>query len=130
MFTAGGAATVVDVVVGAATVVDADVVVAACCGELLPHAPSARSATQRRLADFADCGVNDARTDRGSRRVEDFDDEPERLVRGDGRRPSLAAVRLVGGDAEEALPAHLHAGQPVLPSLDDVGERERRRLAP
>src|SRR4051794_4669849 len=137
MFTGGGASVAVGVVAGTVAVgADVDGVLAAF-GVLLPQALSANSATMPTLnrhrmavAGFAECAVSTAGTARSSRRVEDVDDEPQGLVGRDGRRASLAPVSLVGGDAEEALTAHLHAHEPVLPALDDVGERELRGLVP
>src|SRR4029077_215324 len=61
----------------------------------------------------------------------EVDDEDERLVRGDVGRRALGPVAEVGRDRQLAAPADAHAGDALVPALDDLAlaQWERERLA-
>src|SRR3954447_17750281 len=63
--------------------------------------------------------------------LDEVDDEDERLVRGDRRRPALAPVGEVGRDRQHPPAPHAHPGHALVPTRDDhaLAEVELEGLA-
>src|SRR4051812_41463756 len=63
--------------------------------------------------------------------LDEVDDEDERLVRGDRRRPALAPVGEVGRDGQHPPAPHAHPGHALVPARDDhaLAEVELEGLA-
>src|SRR5262245_18616529 len=90
------------------------------------RAMAARTPKARRSDGPAPGGPADRRraalTCGGDRSVHrhQLDIELERGVGRDDRGPAVGAVAEAGRDRELALASHLHAGDPLVPALDDV----------